>query len=135
MKISRTGLIVIAVLSVIIVVGIVYSFFIAPGESQESLPGNGSGANYDNLAKCLTEKNIKMYGAFWCSACNSQKKMFGESWKYVNYVECSTSDMKQTQECSDANIEYYPTWEFPDGERIEGAVPLENLAKLSGCEI
>jgi len=132
MNLSRTGLIVVVVISVIVSLSIVYSFFIAPGQSEGSV--SGTETNYDDLARCLTEKKIKMYGAFWCSACNNQKKMFGESWKYVTYVECSTSDMKETQECVDANIEYYPTWEFPNGKRVEGAISLENLARLSGCK-
>lgn len=47
---------------------------------------------YDNFAKCLSEKDVKFYGAFWCPNCNDQKALFGKSNKYLNYIECSTAD-------------------------------------------
>ena len=31
------------------------------------------------LAKCLTSKDVKMYGTSWCPHCNNQKEMFGVS--------------------------------------------------------
>ena len=30
-----------------------------------------------------------MYGAYWCPHCQAQKKVFGESFQYVPYVECT----------------------------------------------
>src|SRR3989344_7082850 len=67
--------------------------------------------NYDDFAKCLTEKGVKMYGAYWCGHCKTQKEMLGDSWQYVNYVECSNPDGTPTAECTAAGIEGYPTWE------------------------
>ena len=56
--------------------------------------------NYEILAKCLQEKGIKMYGASWCTYTNNQKNMFGESWKYIDYIECALPDGGgQTPEC------------------------------------
>lgn len=92
--------------------------------------------NYDNFAKCVTESGAKMYGAFWCSHCNNQKKGFSSSWQYIEYVECSTPDGQgQTGECRAAGIKGYPTWEFSDGSRQEGEVPFETLSELTSCKL
>lgn len=98
-----------------------------------SRPGNST--QYDALARCLTEKGVKMYGAFWCPHCVSQKKDFGSSWQYINYIECSLPDGKtQTGECREAGIDGYPTWEFADGSRIGGQINPEDLAQKTDCE-
>ena len=52
----------------------------------------------DDFAKCLTQKSVVMYGAYWCPHCQAQKKLFGSSFKYVNYVEC-TKDIKKCEGC------------------------------------
>lgn len=81
------------------------------------LPAEASGAivNYDNFAKCLTEKGVKMYGAYWCSHCQNQKKAFGDSFKYVTYIECADPNSQgQLEVCTKAGITGYPTWEFSE---------------------
>ena len=89
---------------------------------------------YDNLAKCLTKKNVVMYGTSWCSHCQAQKKEFGSSWQYVKYVECSLPGNKgQAQECEEAGITGYPTWDFGNGEKLEGQVEINQLVIKSGC--
>lgn len=88
------------------------------------------------FAKCLSEKRVVMYGASWCPHCNNQKKMFGENWKYVNYVECSTaSGIGQSKQCDEAGITAYPTWEFSDGTRKQGELTPSQISKLSGCAL
>jgi len=90
--------------------------------------------NYDALAQCMTEKGTVMYGAFWCPHCEAQKEEFGSSYQYVTYIECSTPDGRsQTPACQEAQIESYPTWEFPDGSRQSGRLSFEKLAAKSGC--
>lgn len=89
------------------------------------LASDTSENKYDLLAKCLTEKGVKMYGAFWCGHCQNQKKAFGSSFQYINYQEC-TIDGKQNsfaQVCQDAGIEGYPTWIFPQGSEQIGSSP------------
>ena len=87
------------------------------------------------FAQCLTEKGVKMYGAYWCPHCQSQKKAFGKGFSKITYVECAVpgSTANQTQTCKDANIESYPTWEFSDGSRVVGQQSFEQLAQKSGC--
>ena len=89
---------------------------------------------YDTFATCLKEKGTTFYGAFWCPHCQSQKKLFGSSVKLLPYVECSTADASgQTQICKDKKIEGYPTWEFADGSRLNGEIPLQQLADKTSC--
>jgi hypothetical protein len=91
---------------------------------------------YDTFAKCLKEKGAKFYGAFWCPHCANQKKLFGSSAKYLDYIECSTPDAKkQVQLCIDKKIQGYPTWIFSDGSILNGEVKLEKLAEKTGCSL
>jgi len=88
----------------------------------------------DGFTQCLADKDTVFYGAFWCTHCQNQKKLFGKSSKLLPYVECSTPDGRgQTQECIDKGIGGYPTWEFADGSRESGEVSLERLSEKSGC--
>jgi hypothetical protein len=109
----------------ILFVGITAVAFLNPAEGK-----------YDEFAKCLSENGVTMYGAYWCPHCNAQKQMFGNSWSQVNYVECSLPNKAgQTQVCTESGIKSYPTWEFQDGLRIEGEMPLEKISSLSGCKL
>ena len=87
----------------------------------------------ETLAKCLSEKGAKFYGAYWCGWCNRQKEGFGEAAQYLPYVECSDEETREmTPECQAAGISSFPTWEF-DGEKKPGFKSPEELAELSGC--
>lgn len=92
-------------------------------------------ADYPAFAKCLTQKGVKMYGAYWCGHCMSQKAAFGDSWKYVNYVECSDADGIQTPACRAAGITSYPAWDFGNGSRRGGELSFWELAAISGCPL
>ena len=93
----------------------------------------GGSGKYDAFAQCLEEKGAKFYGAFWCSHCSEQKKLFGSSAKYLPYIECSTSNKQgQTSVCINANIQNYPTWEFADSSRT-GSLTLSELSQKTGC--
>ncbi|MBI4437719.1 hypothetical protein HY631_02095 [Candidatus Uhrbacteria bacterium] len=90
---------------------------------------------YDGFAQCLSQSGAKMYGAWWCPHCQSQKKVFGNAFSYVNYVECSNPNRTMLQACKDLGIEGYPTWEFGDGARLGGEQSLATLSAKSGCEL
>ncbi len=91
---------------------------------------------YDAFANCLTEKQIKMYGLYWCTHCAEQKEMFGESFKHVTYVECGIKGSKDEEPvCKEAGIKNFPTWQFPDGSRKEGTQPLQLLSEQTGCSL
>jgi len=98
---------------------------------QNSQPGK-----LDDFAKCLKDKGAKFYGAFWCSHCQNQKKLFESSEKYLPYVECSTPDGNgQLEVCKKENIQAYPTWQFSDGSKKEGELTLKELSDKSGCSL
>lgn len=91
---------------------------------------------YDAFASCLGEKGAKFYGAFWCPHCRNQKAAFGRSANLLPYVECSTPDGNgQNQICNDKKITGYPTWEFANGERLNGEASLATLAEKTSCEL
>ncbi|MFT5037436.1 MAG: hypothetical protein ACI9VM_001018 [Candidatus Azotimanducaceae bacterium] len=110
---------------VVVVVGLITAR--VWGEQQ---PGK-----FDELAQCITNSGATFYGAFWCSHCEEQRNMFGNSAKLLPYVECSTPDRNnQTQACIDAEIVSYPTWDLSDGTRIQGVQAFADIADATGCE-
>ena len=97
-------------------------------------PANIIGAPYDDFAKCLTSQGATMYGASWCGHCQNQKKLFGDSFRHVNYIECAAENGGQTDACKFAGITGYPTWDV-NGERTPGELALEMLSEKTGCEL
>lgn len=122
-----SGLLISLAAVILVVGGLVYL-----SKQKNSTPGQ-----YDALAQCLTDKGVKFYGASWCPHCAAQKAMFGNSMRYVTYVECAVPGNQggQTQACIDAKIESYPTWEFQDGTRVTGEQQPSALAEKSGCSL
>jgi hypothetical protein len=93
---------------------------------------------YDAFAKCLKDRGVKMYGAWWCPHCQEQKERFGASFKLVNYVECGVEGdtSERTQVCKDEGIQHYPTWQFPPtGERVERVFTMEELSDRTTCPL
>jgi uncharacterized membrane protein len=98
--------------------------------------------NYDSFAQCLTERGWAEYGTFWCPNCGRQKLLFGDSFQYLEYVECDPrGDDPQTDRCLIRNIEKTPTWiresenNATEFERQIGVQSLEKLSELSGCAL
>ena len=101
-----------------------------------TVAGSSDESRMDDFAKCLTAKKATMYGSVFCSHCDDQKKLFGKSFSYVTYVECSVPFSRQvTPVCQAAGIRYTPTWIFADGDRSEGTQTLEKLSKKTGCTL
>lgn len=93
-----------------------------------------SPGKYDDFAKCINDKGVIFYGAYWCPHCLAEKQLFGKSAKYLPYVECSLPDQAgRTQACIQAGIDSYPTWQFADGSRESGELAIEQLAQKTGC--
>jgi hypothetical protein len=83
----------------------------------------------ETLAKCLTQEGAVMYGTFWCGHCKNQKRLFGDAFKYVAYIECTENQ----DICTERGITSYPTW-IIDGEAHIGEMSLQVLADMTGCE-
>lgn len=119
----------IAIYAVLIVaaIGVAYYFI------------NRSQHKYDGFARCLGERGVKMYGAWWCPHCQEQKEKFGEkSFKLAPYVECGVIGDRRGQNpvCKDDGIKHFPTWQFPPtGERVERVFSLEELSDRTGCAL
>jgi len=84
----------------------------------------------DAFAQCLTNKSAVMYGTEWCSHCKNQKQAFGDSFQYIDYVDCD----KERQKCVDAGVRGFPTWKI-NGELYPGEQELYTLAGLTKCEV
>tara|TARA_Y100000310_G_scaffold144893_3_gene144228 strand:- start:43059 stop:43547 length:489 start_codon:yes stop_codon:yes gene_type:complete len=117
-----------SIFSVIGIIVLIALFFLF--SSIEDKPGP-----HDAFAQCLTEEGATMYGAFWCPHCAEQKKMFGKSFKYVDYVECDPKGKNANPEkCNQAGITSHPTW-IIKGEKYNGQQPLPILAEATSCEL
>jgi hypothetical protein len=93
-------------------------------------------AHMDAFAKCLTGKQAKMYGAFWCQHCQDQKEKFGASFEFAPYIECGIKGSQAIAAvCTGAGIKRFPTWIFSDGTRVEGAHELDFLGEKTGCPL
>lgn len=88
------------------------------------------------LAKYLKQNNARMYGTFWCLACQGQKKAFGkQAVSQITYIECDPGGQNpQVELCRKANVTGYPTWEMNGKLFCQGGCSLETLANESGYQ-
>lgn len=89
-----------------------------------------SSTNYDAFAQCLTSKGAVIYGNNWCSYTQEQRRMFGDSFKYLNYKVCD----ENKQLCKEKGVSITPTWEI-DEKIYSGIQSLQTLSRVSGCSL
>jgi len=109
-------------IAVVIVAAIVYGVYVANVKAV---------GEHDNLANCLTSKGVVMYGTEWCPHCQEQKRRFGESFKFITFINCDL----QPAVCNASKVEGYPTWTFPRGDPVSGEQTLESLASRMDCPL
>jgi len=91
---------------------------------------------YDSFAQCLSTKQVKMYGLYWCPHCIEQKEMFGQSFHYVPYVECAIKGSSElAPECKVAGVKLFPSWQFGMDPPKEGILSMETLSNKTGCSL
>ncbi|MEM6452560.1 MAG: hypothetical protein AAF703_19870 [Cyanobacteria bacterium P01_D01_bin.105] len=96
-----------------------------------TLPGSYNA----RLADHLTNTGAKMYGAYWCPHCATQKDYFNGVVDRLPYVECDPAGFgAQPELCEQMQIYAYPTW-IIEGEYYEGSMRPGKLAVLSGFEL
>ena len=112
----------------VVILGAIYIF-----SGKQAIDGKypNTPAPLDSFAQCLASKKITMYGAVWCSHCQNEKAGFGNSFRFVPYVECPDN----IQMCLDKGVKGYPTWIFGDGRIFEGEQGVQKLSELSGCPL
>lgn len=102
--------------------------------AQEAAPTvtTTSTANEIALAKYLRKIGAKLYTAYWCPHCHSQKQSFGkEAVKLLEVIECDRGGINpQPQLCRDKKVRAYPTWEI-NGKLYPGNHSLESIANFS----
>jgi len=86
------------------------------------------------FAKCLRTNGVKMFGTNHCLYCNQQKRIFGNSFQYMRFIDCEV----EQDECTQWNIESYPTFIQVDTKgkelkRESGLMSIEDLQEFSGC--
>jgi len=102
----------------------------------ENLSQGNKKPSSNNLIRCLSKKEIKVYGFSQDPDTRKQKEILGKAIKYFKYIECLEPESKQlTLKCQIKEIKNFPTWEFPDKKRKVGILSLKELAELSGCEL
>ena len=81
----------------------------------------------EGSSKCIG-KNSKLYVQLGCHACNIQKNLFGENYKYLKVVDC----LFEQELCKEKQIEATPTWIINEKE-YRGVQSIEKLQELTGC--
>ena len=91
---------------------------------------------YDSFAQCLTAKQAKMYGLYWCPHCIEQKELFGDAFHYVTYQECAIKGVNElAPACKVAGVKLFPSWQFAGEQPKEGVLSLEALSDKTGCSL
>jgi uncharacterized membrane protein len=94
--------------------------------------------DHTEVAKCITEKGVNMYGSFRCGVCAKTRTMFGEAFEHINEIECHPQgENAQTELCLEKGIDKTPTWILePNGvekDRRIGFMSVNELAVFAGC--
>ncbi len=79
----------------------------------------------EEIVKCIGENSL-LYTQKGCHACEYQEKLFGENYKYLNFIDCWIDQEK----C--LGIKGTPTWIINNQEYL-GARSIEQLKELTGC--
>lgn len=87
-------------------------------------------AEPQSFGQCLSEQGVTMYGVDWCPNCQDQKKLFGEDFAHVDYVNCDF----QRELCHEKGVTMYPVWS-KENAALVGFQPFNRLSELSGCPL
>jgi uncharacterized protein YneF (UPF0154 family) len=112
-------------------------FFVGNSENAEV---NDEPGEYDEFTRCLVDSGVKMYGSVTCSVCAQQKKLFGNSFRFIDEIECNPHEKdNEAERCLEREVSTTPTWVLEkNGEEVErlvGYQSFETLSELSGCTL
>jgi len=107
------------ILSVLIILAVVVLAYFIINLNFQEVP--------EETARCIGNNSV-LYVQLGCSHCRTQENLFGESYKYINFVDC----FYERQKCIDLNIQATPTWVIK-GEKYSGVQEINKLKELTGC--
>ncbi len=81
-----------------------------------------------SLISCLNEKGVELYYRPGCPACQTQKKILGNSFEEINSFNCDVD----SEACRAVEIKYIPTWRL-NGANDAGVKTLEQLKEFASC--
>lgn len=105
---------------IILLVIIVFSIYVLTKDKTHE------GVN-EKFSKCLAEKSF-LYTQLGCHACKIQEEMFGNYYKNLNVVDCTSETLK----CSEKGIQVTPTW-IINNEIYPGVQTIEKLKEITDC--
>lgn len=114
------------VISAAIVVALIVVLYFVSGWITRTTGYSVKDGTNRAIIKCLSEKNVIIYGSKNCAECDEQKKAFGNDFELVNYVECIDKDNL----C--AGLSEVPAWQI-NGQIHYGIKSIAELKQLSGC--
>jgi hypothetical protein len=80
------------------------------------------------FANCLNGQGAMMYGVDTCNFCLAQKKLFGDDFREIKYINCDF----ERELCRQKGISRLPAWEI-QGKTFYGLQSFEQLSLQSGC--
>jgi len=110
---KKKGWVSLAIILVVIIIAIIIINKPHPETSKE-------------VAECIG-KNSKLYVQLGCHACESQEELFGDSYQYLNVIDC----FYERDKCE--GITGTPTWVIK-GEKYEEVLSISILQELTGCQ-
>lgn len=97
---------------------------------QESHVISGNEASTAQIAKCLTNKGVVMYGSPVCGHCKHEKEWFGNDVRYIKEYNCKANRRK----CDKLRTYPFPTWlQESTGKRLTRPNSLQQLAGHFDC--
>ena len=98
----------------------------------------GETEDYTELAKCITENEVTMYGSFRCGICAKTRAMFDDAFEHIVEIECHPQgEDNQWELCQEKEITGTPTWiKEEDGKEIKrhtGFLSIDELKEFSEC--
>jgi hypothetical protein len=79
-------------------------------------------------AQCIG-KNSVLYVQLGCRACETQEELFGDSYQYLNVVDC----FFERELCAEKEIGATPTW-IINNVTYKGVQKIKTLEELTGCK-
>lgn len=110
----------------LLIVGVVAVAVVIWLYSQQQTSGE-----FDAFAQCLAAQGAVMYGTEGCPHCQNEKNAFGDSFRFIPYVDC----LADPKICIAKDIQGYPTWIFNDEKHFLGEQGLQKLSLISGCAL